>query len=466
MRYPGRMIVAVTCFLLVLSQRLMAQSAGMPSQEDIQKILRQRIDVEHQSVGIVVGVIDAQGQRVVGYGALRDKDPQVPDGETLFEIGSVTKVLTSLLLADELQRGEIALADPVSKYLPKTVTLPTFKQSEITLLDLATHKSGLPTLPSNLKPQDPLNPYADYTVEQMYEYLSNAKLTRAPGEKYEYSNLATGLLGHILAQRAGTDYETLVVTRICKPLGMTSTLMKLTPEARKRLASGHDKTLSETGNWDIPTLAGAGAIRSTVNDMLKFVAANLGKEPTPLTAAIEEQLKTRQPTGVSDVGIALGWHTLTKFDHEIFWHNGETGGYHSFVGFDKKRGLGVVVLSNCSIDIDDLGRHLLDQNYPLKKVQPLKRRVAIQVEPKVLETYVGDYELIPTFVISITQQEQRLMLQATGQPKFELFAETPKKFFLKVVDAQVTFVSDDKGVVTKLILHQNGLDLPGVKRKK
>ncbi len=376
----------------------------------------------------------------------------------------MTKVFTSLVLADMVQRGEVALSDPASKYLPKTVQMPTRNEREITLLDLATHTSALPRLPSNLSPKDGLNPYADYTVEQMYAFLSGYKLKRDIGSKYEYSNLATGLLGHILALRVGTDYETAVVTRICKPLGMADTMITLTPDARNRLATGHNKTLAEVKNWDLPTLAGAGAIRSTVNDMLKFVEANMGLVTTPLEEAMVEQQKTRQPTGGPDMETALGWVKLTRFGNEIIWHNGETGGYHSFIGFDKKKGIGVVVLSNAGNDIDDIGRHLLDSRFPLKKIEPRKERIAIKIDPKILDAYVGDYELAPTFVIAITKEKDRLMLQATAQPKFEVFPESETKFFLKVVDAQITFVKDDKGAVTQLILHQNGLDQPAKRR--
>ena len=355
-----------------------------------------------------------------------------------------------------VQRGEVSLDDPASKYLPKTVKLPTRGDREITLLHLATHTSALPPMPDNFSPADGLNPYADYTVEQMYAALSQCKLTRDIGAKHEYSNLGMGLLGHILALRAGVDYEQLVKERITKPLGMKDTSITLTEDMQKRLAFGHNEVLEEVKNWDLPTLAGAGALRSTVSDMLKFVEANMGKTKSPLSAAMALQAETRSPTDVPNLSIALGWHKLKVRNGEIIWHNGQTGGYHSFIGFDKKRGVGVVVLANTASDIDDIGLHVLDRDIPLRKVEPKKVRTAIKLDPKILDSYVGDYELAPTFVISITKDGDRLSLQATGQPKFELFAESETKFFLKVVDAQISFVKDDAGKVTKLILHQNG----------
>ncbi len=432
----------------------------------VQEILKKRVETNKQAVGIVVGLVNARGSQVAGYGSLRKSEPSNKlDQNTVFEIGSASKVFTSLLLADMVNRGEVALEDPASKFLPKTVTLPTRGGREITLLDLATHTSALPRLPSNLMPADAENPYADYSVERLYDFLSKCTLTRDIGSAYEYSNLGTGLLGHILALRAGSDYETLLATRISKPLGMGSTSIAFSPDMLKRLANGHNETLTEVKNWDIPTLAGAGAIRSSLSDMLLFLEANMGKTKSPLTEAMALQQEKQRPAGSPSMSIALGWHILAKNNEEVVWHNGQTGGYHSFIGFDKKRGVGVVVLANTAADIDDIGFHLIDTRNPLKTLAQKNDRVAIAVDSKILDGYVGDYVLAPTFVISITKEKDKLMLQATAQPKFEIFAESEVKFFLKEVDAQVSFVKDNKGAVTQLILHQNGANQPAKKRK-
>ena len=187
------------------------------------------MDAYHQGVGIVVGVIEPQGRRFVSYGSLQKGGTRRPDADTVFEIGSVTKVFTSLLLSDMVQRGQVSLDDPVSKYLPDGVKVPERNGRAITLVDLATHTSGLPRLPGNLHPKDPANPYADYSSEQLYEFLSTYQLPRDVGSKFEYSNLGGGLLGFALARRAGTDYESLVRSRITAPLGMKSTGITLSP---------------------------------------------------------------------------------------------------------------------------------------------------------------------------------------------------------------------------------------------
>src|SRR5687767_12715314 len=208
---------------LILTIALFARvtSAQIVSDAEIRKILIERVDAQQQSVDLVVGVIEPAGSRVVSYGK------SGLDGDTLFEIGSITKVFTSLLLADMIQKGEVALTDPVAKYLPETVRMPERGGKKITLEHLATHTSSLPRLPANMFPRDPANPYADYTTGQLYEFLSSTELMRDIGEKYEYSNLGVGLLGHALARRAGMSYETLVRMRILEPLGMKSTTISL-----------------------------------------------------------------------------------------------------------------------------------------------------------------------------------------------------------------------------------------------
>ena len=212
-------------------------SAVLPDSE-IRKILAERIDTNHLSVGMVVGVIEPKGRRVIAHGSLGKADPHPPDSGTIFEIGSITKVFTALLLAEMAHHGEVSLFDPVAKYLPKDVRAPERSGRSITLKDLATHTSGLPRLPTNLAPKNPANPYADYTVEQLYQFLSTYELTRDIGSRFEYSNIGGGLLGHVLARRANTNYEDLVHSRIGGPLGMNSTGITLMPKQKARLAAG------------------------------------------------------------------------------------------------------------------------------------------------------------------------------------------------------------------------------------
>ena len=433
----------------------------VPPDAEIREILGRRVGAENLGIGIVVGVIDPKGRRIVAYGSPAKDDKRPLNGDTIFEIGSITKVFTSLVLMDMVQKGEVAVTDPVSKYLPATVKIPERNNKKITLQDLSTQSSGLPRMPSNFSPKDNSNPYADYSVEQLYQFLSGYQLTRDIGAQYEYSNLGVGLLGHVLTLRAGMDYETLVRSRICEPLGMSSTRVTLSPEMKARLAIGHSPTLSAVPNWDLSTLAGAGALRSSANDMLTFLAANLGYTKTPLAAAMAAELSIRRPTGSPDMEIAYGWHVQTKNGNSIIWHNGGTGGYRTYIGFDPKSHAGVVVLSNISTAAgpDDIGRHLLDASYPLAKVEPPKEHKEVTVDPKIFDNYVGSYQLAPAVIMTISRDAERLFSQLTGQPKIQLFPEGERRFFVKEVDAQWTFDTDAQGHATQAILHQNGRDM-------
>jgi CubicO group peptidase (beta-lactamase class C family) len=370
-------------------------------------------------------------------------------------------VFTTLLLSEMVQNGEVKLDDPAAKYLPSGDTLPERGGKQITLIDLATHTSGLPRLPGNFAPKDMGNPYADYTTDQLYSFLSHYTLTRDIGSKYEYSNLGVGLLGDLLANRSGKSYEAMVRDGITGPLGMRSTAVTLTPALQARLAVGHDATLKAVPNWDLPALEGAGALRSTGNDLLTFLGAELGYEKTPLKAAMAAQLEPRRPTGVPGLEIALGWHVLTKIDGGLVWHNGGTGGYRSFIAFDPKTGVGVVVLSNVSDEhgVDDIGLHIL-AGTPLLPAPVVHHVVA--VDQQTLQRYVGAYQLGQA-VIAVTRDGDRLFATTPGQPAFELFPEGPNAFFLKVEEAQVTFTVDKSGAVTALVLHKGGADFTAPK---
>jgi serine-type D-Ala-D-Ala carboxypeptidase/endopeptidase len=432
----------------------MAAAWSMRSDAEIREILVQRIEVERHGVGIVAGVIDAGERRVVAHGALGRDDRRAPDGDTLFEIGSITKAFTALVLADMVERGEVALNDPVAQYLPPGVAMPQRGGRQITLAHLATHTSGLPRSPANLSPTDETNPYAGYTVEQLHQFLGAYELRRDIGAAHLYSNLGAGLLGHVLALRAAVDFEALVHQRICEPLGMHSTAIALSPAQRARMASGHDRDHCPAPDWDLPTLAGAGALRSTANDLLIFLAAELGHDRSALTAAMGAQLQPRVRTETQDLQ-ALGWIISVGPEGEIAWHNGGTGGFRCFIGFNLDRGRAVTVLTNTASmrGGDDIGFHLLSG----RSLQPPPRdRQAIPVEAAVLERYVGRYWFSPTAGMVVTQEGERLFFQLTGRGRMELFPESPAAFFLRDFDAQVTFIVDPEDRVTGLVTRQNG----------
>lgn len=320
--------------------------------------IKPRVDAK-KSTGIVAATIDRKGN--ISMAAYGDAGPgALPlDGDSVFEIGSITKVFTATILADMADRGEVKLDDPAEKFLPKSARLPQRNGRKITLLDLSTQSSGLPRLPGNFHPSDYSNPYKDFTVEQLYEFLYTYELPRDPGSQYEYSNLGVGLLGHVLSLRAGKSYEALVTERVLQPLGMEHTAITLTPWMQKHLVKGHDDDGNVVGLWDLPTLAGAGALRSTMNDMLRFARANLDPSAGHLQKVMQTTHAARIQTPRPELSVGLNWHIRKTGDQEIVWHNGGTGGYRTWIGFDEKKGLAAVVLTNSTIGADDLGFELL-----------------------------------------------------------------------------------------------------------
>jgi CubicO group peptidase (beta-lactamase class C family) len=196
-----------------------AQSA---SNESLRAAMANRVEVARNGVGLIAGISTPEGRRYVTYGRTSRNGGGDPSPETMFELGSITKVFTSLLLADMVERGEVKLDGPVAMYLPKGVLVPGRNGKQITLADLATHSSGLPRDAANLNLTQ-ANPFATYGPAQLYDFLAQYRLTRDPGEKFEYSNLGASLLGHALTLRAGKGYEELLRTRILEPLEMKDT---------------------------------------------------------------------------------------------------------------------------------------------------------------------------------------------------------------------------------------------------
>jgi CubicO group peptidase (beta-lactamase class C family) len=342
-----------TVAALVVS--LVSLTAQDSREAQLQRLLKARVD-DGKSIGMVAGTVDAAGKTTMAAYGNPGPGSLPLDADSVFEIGSITKVFTAILLADMDDRGEVKLDDPIAKYLPSNMRVPERSGRKITLLDLSTQTSGLPRLPDNLKPGDMRNPYVDYTVEQLYEFLSRHELRRDPGAEFEYSNLGVGLLGHVLALRAGKPYEALVKERILDPLDMDRTAITLTPWMQQHLAKGHNNSGAVVMNWDVGVLAGAGGLRSTMNDMLKFARANLQTRGR-LQQVMQRTHVERAPAGKGF--IAMNWIIRRLDGQEILWHNGGTGGYRTWMGFDKKKGLAAVVLTNSTHGADDLGFELL-----------------------------------------------------------------------------------------------------------
>jgi CubicO group peptidase (beta-lactamase class C family) len=299
--------------------------------------------------GMVIAILDEHGAKIFHSGKLDNSIDQEVNADTLFEIGSVTKTFTALLALDMANRGELNLDDPVSKYLPASVKVPSQGRKQITLLNLAAQDSGLPFNATNFTGKSDKEHYDSYTAEKMYAFLSGYALKDPPGTKFQYSNLGMSLLGHIMERVSHTNFESLLLTRICQPLHMDSTCVTLTPALKSRMAVGHDEKGKRAPNFDLQVMAGAGALRSTVNDLLKYLAAEIGLTNSPLSPLMQQSQVIRH-TNSPDFGkTAMPWVDQNVFNPpgtELLGHGGGTLGSTAFVGFDKLHRRGVIVLSN------------------------------------------------------------------------------------------------------------------------
>jgi len=299
--------------------------------------LASRFAARRVVMGFVVGTIAPDGtERIRGYGRVATNTKERPGPDTVFEVGSLSKVFTGVLLAGMARDGLVRLDQPVADLLPGRVRVPR----AITLVHLSTHASGLPYMPGNFAPADRSRPYADYSVERLYAFLDRYRPPRPPGEAYEYSNLGAGLLGHALARRAGTAYGELLAARVTGPLGMEATTVRR-PAV---VAQGHDVDRRPVPGWEVPTLIGALGAYSTAGDMMRFARANLGDDPV-LAAARRVRYRREGRT------VCLGWHVAAD---DSRWHHGETGGFRAYLAVHAERGAGVVVLANTNHEAVEL----------------------------------------------------------------------------------------------------------------
>jgi CubicO group peptidase (beta-lactamase class C family) len=441
----------VSTLAAVWSPILLAQST---LQERVDRVAQSYVD-NNIVMGMTIGVLHEGQTQAFGYGHMSKVDPRAPDGDTVYEIGSISKVFTGVLLADAVTQGRATLNQAAGDLLPSEANMPARGDRAISLRDLATHTSGLPRLPDNMKMTNPNNPYADYTVANLYEFLHGHKLNRAPGEKSEYSNLAQGLLGHLLAHQAGCTYEQLLHDRIVAPLEMTSTSITLNEQQTLRLAPPHTADGQPAANWDLPVFAGAGAIRSTATDMLRFALANLEPPAGELGAAIELAWTVhQQPLTSEDFAMGLGWHVAR--DGSTRWHNGQTGGYHSMFLVSRDIKSGVVLLANTATgEVDRLAEDIM-RMIAGAEVEPRTFERTKEVSPDILQKYVGKYELAPGVIFTVSVQDEKLFVGLTGQPTFQVYARSDTEWFYKVVPATLTFELDDDGKCHSLELFQNG----------
>ncbi len=343
------------------------QPISSPTEEELlpSTVLLNQVEEDMPDKSIVIGIISPNGTQVYSYGNISKENSTNVSGDSIFDIGSITKTFTTTLLVDMVKRGLINLDDPIEKYLPDNVKVPAYNGKMITIENLATHSSGLPAFPSGW------NRNQSYTNEQVYNFLSNITLQREPGVFANYSDFGMGLLGHVLATKSGISYENLVKDRILNVLGMDSTGIAMNstgvtyPDILKsRLAKGHIGGEEVTLEFIPEALRPAGALYSTANDLMKYLSANLGLIKTKINDIIEEthliRSEYQQPPATKATAelfssnkslsasyVGLGWFIDTNLGAEVIQHSGAIDGYNSFIGFNPDKQVGFVWLCSC-----------------------------------------------------------------------------------------------------------------------
>jgi CubicO group peptidase (beta-lactamase class C family) len=324
-------------------------------------MLRRHVDVSRRAPGLVVAIVDRSGSRVLAYGRALEGSEEPVTGDSVFEVGSITKVFTSLLLAQMVETGEVRLDDAIAKYLPPSVKSPRARQ--VTLLHLSRHTSGFPVFPDNIASDV-------YTNEALFAFVKRYRTAHEPGTFHLYSNVGPALLGELLARRAKVDFETALRRCIFEPLAMRRSGMALTPELRAAHALGHTSESHPLPLGDVRGMLGAGSLRTTGNDMARFLAANLGLVDSGLGAAMRATHRTDADRQMPDLEMGLGWFHGTILGTKLLVHGGATDGFNAYMGLDLAAGRGVAALSNSEHSVQNLVTHLLVPAVPLYQPEP------------------------------------------------------------------------------------------------
>lgn len=391
--------------------------------------VQQRLEGDRTGACMAVAVIEA-GTVARTYQCADAKDTSRIGPDAAFEIGSVSKTMTAALLADLIGQGKGSLDDPLSAWLPEGTKLPQFQGKPILLRHVVTHTSGLPALPSRMGAPDMTDPYAKLDEAALLASLGDVTLTAAPGTKFEYSNFASMVLSYAVARRAGTDMETLLKQRLFAPLGMRHAYVDVAP-AGVRAAVGHTPNARATSAWHFQTnLAGVGGVRATLDDMVRYVQGQLGTESTSISAALQ-----RSQQKVSDAPpMAMNWMLMPVGGRTVHVHEGGTGGFSSFVSFDKDKQRGVVILSDTTWNsigsLGSLGLHLVDASFPLGT----PRREATP-DGALLDALAGEYELAGGMKMALRRKGDALEIQVAGQGTYAMGYDSAGDFYPREFDA-------------------------------
>ncbi|WP_194757419.1 serine hydrolase domain-containing protein [Aliidiomarina indica] len=382
-----------------------------------------------------------------------NQDDALPDADSRFEIGSVSKTMLGAVLAHMVRNDLIDIDTPVSELLPNDVSMPVLDQP-MRVRHLLTHTSGLPRLPANLTPDDVTDPYADYTPEQLWQAVAEAQLGAPPGEQFGYSNFAYMLLSMLVANRNDTSLEALFQTWLYEPLEMTSasfsgaTMPPLNADA------------TPVSNWNFPTnMEGVGGVRASLRDMEAYVKGHLGEAPEDVYAALKLSQNTLETPAGRPLG--WGWMQVPVGDTTYISHGGGTGGFTTMVTFDPESRRGAVVMANGALyqtgDIQALALHLLEPEIGPGEPYRLVERPD-QVD---LSDYYGSYPLFAGFAVRVFSEQGELMIQGTNQPAAAVQYVEADTFENRQFGARFVFSRNSEGVVDAMTLFQGGQELKG-----
>lgn len=445
-----------TSILRTLAMGLVAASSAATAMtdQDISTRLEARFRNDRTGACVVAAVVEGTQVARATYCA-RPRAEGGPGLEAAFEIGSVTKTMTAFLVADLIDAGKWSLDDPIARHLPAGTAVPRQGERQILVRDMVTHSSGLPALPSRLRLTDLADPYAGLSEQDLLASLGEATLARPIGSQAEYSNFAMMVLSLAVARAYGMEYEAALKARLLEPAQMRGAFIAK-PPAGARVAVGHAPWGAPTAAWTVaPNLAGVGMVKATLDDMVKYVQAELGV----ITPSLHGRMRmTQQPLAH---GFGMNWMSTTVKGHELVLHDGSTGGFSSLVALEPARQRGVVVLADTALielgGLGDLGLGLLSVDVPLRKP-----RIATPIPAALRAGMQGDYELAG-LDMRIWDNGGHLMGQAAGQPAVELFYDDHGDFYAATASAMLKPILND-GKVTAFAWRQGGTVLEAVRK--
>ncbi len=417
--------IAVNCWVGLPIASSQVVSPSHLTDEWVEKVAAPLVE-NRIADGLSVGYLEGKHWGIVHLGSANRANKKA-NNLTVYEIGSISKVFTSLLLADAVVRGEIDLDAAADVANPAGMKLPSRNGHSINWIDLSTHRSGLPRLPGNLPLTESKNPYRAYDSKKAAAFLNQYELPRQPGDSQEYSNFGGSVLGYLVAQQAGKSYQELLQERIAKPLRMTDCTVTLGSDQRKRLATPHDKFGSATAIWTFADLPGAGGIHATMRDMMRFAKAQLTPPAGKLGEAIELAWKQHRDADATGPAMGLGWVILG--DGQTRFHNGQTGGSHSALFINRKTNCAVVVLCNTALinEVDQLAMQLIMKAAGQEmKAEPVARGKGEGTPPKISPFTAVRFEDEQVIVAYVGQTYQ--WLELNGIKVKDIVTSSKKQF--------------------------------------